>query len=485
MINIEELPENQGVNEQESASLSGLLKLALSLRLDIPVHATPSFREWLGISSEAVWPPPESEGTSGLWLVDTRDAEARRCPPDELLRRGLEPDAVFVLAGSGAPGSPLRKLLRRLRRPGTRRLPVSAVESAFSGVPVAARWYFEDGLEVPADFALGGEPLSGTALIAGNVSVFEGDLWDRVGELLGDPDFQIDAFQLRVRGAAVLIGSAGGQPIVLRVVPRKSEQEVVRRNHTLLTSLRETLSGNPDLLSLLPVPLFEADLDDILVLGETRLPGTLAWKVANPATAPSLHEKATHFLERLRSATLTRDSTTDRELRASLARDRGTLGSADFVGGRVRRALSARIDAAERLLDRRVPAAYMSHGDFGYGNILVDAGSLDLVGVIDWDTARLVDFPGMDRVNLEIQIRRVDFRETFSQAVAGVWTSRTAHSSLNAELGGSDARTLFGLAVSRYIVRSLAYPSVYREEAAGFEEALEWLDLEGRSENPP
>src|SRR5690606_4730869 len=90
-----------------------------------------------------------------------------------------------------------------------------------------------------------------------------------------------------------------------------------------------------------------------------------------------------------------------------------------------------------------------------------------VTGVIDWDTARLQDLPGIDRVNLEIQIDP----GAFATSVRRVWAERRAHDALTP----GHERALFGVAVCRYVLRSLTYPEVYRAHAAQFREALAWL----------
>ena len=56
----------------------------------------------------------------------------------------------------------------------------------------------------------------------------------------------------------------------------------------------------------------------------------------------------------------------------------------------------------KHLLDKDVFVVF-SHGDFGYGNILCDSKTGSLSGVIDWDTSRDTELPGVDFINLLIQ----------------------------------------------------------------------------------
>lgn len=469
------------------SSLAGLLKLLLSMPEDAPVFATPSFGDWLAAGEQPAWPPPRG-ARAGLALVDTRDRVAR--DPDAWRRLAESPaiDAALVLSGSGAPGSAARRLLRRLRRPGTRRVDESRVASALfgAGAPPAARLAFEDDLEVPTDFAVGADPRStGAAFLVGRVDPFSGPLWSSVGDFLGDPAFTVEGLQLRLRGAAVVTVRAGGREYVVRIVPPGGGQEVVRRNHSGLVELRRALAARPALLRLVPDPVFAESHGPVLLLGETRLAGTLAWKVASGALAPALHGNALAFLAALRDATVDA-APSDRDGLARLFdEDLARLDGAAFVGDSVRRMLGGELRAAAGALAEIEVRRHTSHGDFGYGNVLVDARDGRIEGVIDWDTARISDLPGVDRVNLEIQIRRVDFRESFPEAVESVWRGGAARDVLEGPGGPARARALFGVGVCRYVLRSLSYPAVYREESAGYERALAWLSRTGPAAGAP
>ncbi|HSH45967.1 MAG TPA: phosphotransferase, partial [Longimicrobiales bacterium] len=152
--------------------------------------------------------------------------------------------------------------------------------------------------------------------------------------------------------------------------------------------------------------------------------------------------------------------------------DRERLRSCTFVDPDVRSMLARELDQAARALSGVALDPHASHGDFGYGNILVDPGSGVLEGVIDWDTARPLDFPGIDRVNLEIQIRPDG---GFGERVSTVWKERAAYDALQGDGGEGRVRALFGLGVARFVLRSLTYPKVYRRQAPGFRRALRWL----------
>src|SRR5690606_12648496 len=107
---------------------------------------------------------------------------------------------------------------------------------------------------------------------------------------------------LRARGAAVAIVRSEGGEIVVRFVPPGALQGVVATNHEALLTVRTALADHEHLLSRVPRPLFHSMFDGTLVLAETRLPGTLAWKVAESGLADVVYEKAREFLREMADA---------------------------------------------------------------------------------------------------------------------------------------------------------------------------------------
>lgn len=461
------------MNRQSTAV--DLLRLLLALPEGQPVVATPSFRSWVAADDAAPWPPTERAG--GLWLVDTRDRIGRG-----LLRAWksgrMKPefDAALVLAGSGVPGTAVRRALRRLRRPGTRRLSEARTAVSLPTAPVMTCLAFEDGLHVPAEFEIAdGSPSTGTAFLLTRRPAFEAGIWTLVREHLRDPDARVLGFQLRVRGAAVCTVWARGRTYIVRVVPSGSLQDVVLRNHSSLLRLRGQLNGEDALLRLMPEPIAIETSNSVALLAETCLEGTLAWKVASGELAATVHRNAVAFLQILREATAQSIPLSRESMDALLEPDLQRLGEATFVGDAVRNRIQEELRGVAQTLTGFELPLHTSHGDYGYGNLLVHPHSGELTGVIDWDTARAVDLPGVDRVNLEIQIRRTALSGNFARAVRDVWQSRAAHEALAGPGGSQRERALFALAVCRYILRSFSYPAVYRKEAEAFERGLKVL----------
>ena len=77
-------------------------------------------------------------------------------------------------------------------------------------------------------------------------------------------------------------------------------------------------------------------------------------------------------------------------------------------------------------------------------------------------------------MNLDIQTQRSTGQD-LPGAVKRVWEGRLAQDALEGPGGSERERALFGLAVCRLIMRSFAYPAVFRREEPQYKTTLKWL----------
>lgn len=458
---------------QHHTSIADLLKLVLGLDAALPVHGTQGFRRW--DTSMPAWPPaPDASG--GLWLVDTRDK-----PDLAVLARGAEEarfDAALVLSRGRHGRRSARRRLRQLLQRIPRRIPEGRVAAILAGLTtrVVHSIGFTDDGGLPTDFDLNvPEGSSGTAFLVTTAGLPAGRIWAAVEENAGNGPLEILSFQLRARGAAVVIVRAAGRRFVVRLVPAGPLQAVVLKNHSALSELRRALRERNGPLNVIPEPLLAEHVGPTAVLVETCLNGQLAWELARGPLAPTIHDNAVSFLHALRQATY-RPASGPAVLTRLLRNEEERIATASsFTGERMREMIGIEMRNAAAMLSRLGVEAYTSHGDFSYGNILVDSASGALEGVIDWDTSRALDVPGIDRVNLEIQILRTTTRVTFPAAVEAVWRGDLTGDALRGEAGADRARALFGLGVCRFITRAMGYPHLYSPMAGEFERAMAWL----------
>ncbi|HEX6693820.1 MAG TPA: aminoglycoside phosphotransferase family protein [Longimicrobiales bacterium] len=466
----------------DPSSAAGLLGRVLGLQRSTPVYATSSFSEWLPSGGPPLWPP---SAQAGLVLIDTADIRDRHTHAELRPTLVTQHQAAFIL-GRAAPHGVLRRLsLRRILRRRQDRQTSSQIEQSL-GIPregvFVSRLGFQDESGIPSEFSVSQPGAGGgTALLVTRAPAFSGGLWSALAERLADSPCGVTELQLRTRGAAVLLLKGARCDYVVRIVDDAKLRPVVMRNHDSLSSLRSELGGDPELLDKLPEPLAALEHEGALVLVETRLPGTLAWRVDRGGIGARAYGDAVAFLERMRRATLQAPvHGVDDLMRTDLQR----ASSSQVPGHAVRDLLLDELAASTAALrDVRVTPG-TSHGDFGFGNVLVDETTGALTGVIDWDTARAADVPGIDRVNLEIQLARGRHSLDFADAVRRAHETGAIEAALSPIAGEAGVRPLFGLAVCRYIIRSFTYPAVYAGEAPAFERALEWLAGRGRDRVP-
>src|SRR5690606_28759780 len=145
---------------------------------------------------------------------------------------------------------------------------------------------------------------------------------------------------------------------------------------------------DPRLLAAMPEPVSLDTLGDgTTILIESMLPGELAWRGATGTRSKGIYGEALDFLATLRGETVQPATSDGRSL---IEPDLVRIAASPLLVGSLRESLAMEMERAASLLSDGGIEPHASHGDFGYGNILVDPDSGRLRGVIDWDTARIV-----------------------------------------------------------------------------------------------
>jgi hypothetical protein len=118
----------------------------------------------------------------------------------------------------------------------------------------------------------------------------------------------------------------------------------------------------------------------------------------------------------------------------------------------------------------------ISHGDFGYGNILLHNETYKIAGVIDWDTGRTLDLPCIDYFNLRIQTIGHLEQCSLSKAFSIMHTELKVDTAICKMFNWSDdflidnelIEVIFFLSYFRYICRSAQYPEIFLSEKDEF-----------------
>jgi hypothetical protein len=211
---------------------------------------------------------------------------------------------------------------------------------------------------------------------------------------------------------------------------------------------------------------------------EDRIRGVVGWKVARvPRLRRAAADDLVRFALRLGEGT----AHTRRMEAAELVHlGRGDAPPpADGACARLQAALRERLVEGMRGRERRT---CLAHGDFGYGNAIVQGATGRLNGVVDWDGAG-EDLAGVDALNFAVQARRVEAGLTLPAALedAGDAFVRGGFAAVGAPaladwlpLDGPARAELAAWTVLRMTVRAARHPHLFAADAEPHAAALRW-----------
>lgn len=292
-------------------------------------------------------------------------------------------------------------------------------------------------------------------------------------------------FDLRLRGALVLFVSEQQRrcEVIARIVSDPEIDQIVRKNQKFLSALR-AIEGLPESFrALLPEPLADFIFCDRSVYLETLKKGVPAWKVNRGSVRPYVFQEATHFLWCLQRVTCRPRQYDTETLRSLFVEDLEQLSGCQEVDENLRAGVERTLQSMCARIDGLNGFLVASHGDYGYGNLLVDADSGSLTGVIDWDTGRFDDLPGMDLLNLEVQRVRAELGAGVHDAFVAVTESVRARGGLDDagryaaefQIEGPWLHALLHACLLRYLCRAAQYPEVFAAEQNDYQRTLDYL----------
>jgi len=331
----------------------------------------------------------------------------------------------------------------------------------------------------------------GVVYHASSIRLESGELLDRINAEVkrqtSRPQvyYDLERIDIRARGALVLflMNVGTGDRLVARIVSDTKIDQIVRKNHDFLESLHTASGLSSSFRKMLPLPLCRMEYSGSAVYVETMVEGLPAWKVNRQNLKKRILQDSVGFLIQLNHATsqVTRlgEHVLDELFKADLIR----IMSSEVIESTFKEKLVLLINSLIHRLTGRNLNLTTSHGDYGYGNILVDPESGALKGVIDWDTARKSDYPGIDMFNLFVQKVRAEKNcrplEAFSVVIAELAADgpETGHTFFQQELGlvGDLRLTALYLCFLRYTTRALQYPDLFVDEQDDFCSILDLL----------
>lgn len=287
-------------------------------------------------------------------------------------------------------------------------------------------------------------------------------------EHTGPTSFRLERYALRRRGALILALSSHvpDRPVICRITTSRDIDHVVRENARWVGEIAAEPGLDQRARELLPVQLGSLDLAGSRAYLEEKRPGIIAWKFARqPALEPELFAQSVSFLDSLHTATRRTELLTEGRLHELLELPVHPWYDEDFVV--LLQQLRSRLIGYFR---DRTRTLSVSHGDYGYGNLLADPGSERITGVIDWDQAR-IDLSGVDLLNFLVQRRRMTARLSLPAAMGAVAKelvngSESSGSALRGEILGNSREerlAVFAWSVWRFVERDTRYQSEYEQ----------------------
>jgi aminoglycoside phosphotransferase len=205
----------------------------------------------------------------------------------------------------------------------------------------------------------------------------------------------------------VMLRNAGGRVAVLKLADIASAAAQVEREGELLGKLRQRVVED-GLLELVPEPIARGRHGSWTYLLQRALPGVPSTPLLpDPDARRWMVDAASDVARRLHGATTERVDIASDQLQEWVDRPLAQVaqlarGSAE--DGRVLETIRHELHAA--LEHRKVTVAFI-HGDFWSENLLWDARTMRITGVVDWDSADPSGLPAHDLLHLVLYSRKL------------------------------------------------------------------------------
>lgn len=323
-------------------------------------------------------------------------------------------------------------------------------------------------------------------------ALLQNALFERIRITLGEcgipggANLLLERVDIRDRGALVLFvkETNTSNNFITRVVHSQEIKPIVRKNHSFLQWLQQNNNVPDAVKTKIPNPLAELPFQENLVFIESLMPGTLAWKANRRSLQGRIFENSIQFILDLMIATSQNVSLDEASLDDLFREDEYRINDSECCPDGFKKIFNQKLALIKHMAADQDMWLSASHGDYGYGNILVDPHDGRLLGVIDWDTGRKQEFAGVDIMNLLIQKMRTEQNADFFQAVeylykctsfglpSHVIDSMKTHFDTDKSIAG----LLFSIAIIRYISRSAQYPAVFLSEQGEYIKALNLIN---------
>lgn len=322
----------------------------------------------------------------------------------------------------------------------------------------------------------------------------DNELFTRIGESISShlgtdkTNLLLERLDTRQRGATIIFlrDQIANASFIVRIVSDQSAQDIVRKNHSFLTAIRSSDEISNSVKKVLPQPVDQFAYGSAHIYIETKIPGILAWKANKKGLRDNIYRNSVEFLTTLqiqtKRAVLLDDSLIDQLIYSdqqriiTVASQRCNLGDP----------LAIVVEYVKNRLRGKEICLSVAHGDYGYGNIMVDPVKGDLTGVIDWDTGKQFDFPGIDIINLQVQKARSEEQLGIADAFAKVGSKIIEHGFIDEkyvllhEFGISREliKVFVLIAIIRFMSRAAQYADVFNRDLDEYLQLMEYVNSE-------
>lgn len=300
--------------------------------------------------------------------------------------------------------------------------------------------------------------------------------------------FTLERFDLRKRGALVIFvaDAQSGKKYVVRVAVTKDIDAKIKNNAFWTNRLHNNQTIPKQVKQKVPAPILHTDYFGRDIYIETMVPGILAWKViGDKALMKKIELNAFRFLYDLNISTKN-SIDFDEKLFDHFLQEAITLMNESInLPPEFKSAISDILSYIKKRMLGREFLFVWGHGDYGYGNILIESRNATVTGVIDWDGGREIELPGIDWLNFLIQKYRADKQGSLTSAIKELRDIAYKDKSLSVFLSENYCQNirkmspnidiLLSLACLRYVIRDSRYPEVFESNLEDYRGALCWI----------
>lgn len=334
----------------------------------------------------------------------------------------------------------------------------------------------------------------GFAFLKVNERLEDNGLFTRIGESISnhlrknETKLMLERLDTRLRGATVIFvrDQISNTSYIVRIVSGMNAQGIVKKNHSFLTTIRSSDEIGNAIKRVLPRPIDYFTFGNAHIYIETKIPGILAWKVNKKGLRDKIYRNSIDLLTTLQVKTKKSVILDDSFIEQLLYEDQQRILLVAGYKDKLDSSLNRVVQAINKHIHGKEICLSVAHGDYGYGNIMVDPMNGELTGVIDWDTGKQFDFPGIDIINLQVQKARSEEQLGIAEAFIKVGSKIIQRGFID-EYGiytqefGLNREMIKGfvlIAIIRFMGRAAQYADIFNRDLDEYLQLMEYVSSE-------